>query len=283
MLSEMAQANASLAEMKKQMEDYKNQVAELHMKVDDLTGDIVSTGQCGEDIYYVLYSNGKLLLRGTGATYDYSGDNRSPFYENNSITSVTVSSGITAVGDDLFEDCEKLTSASLPTTLTSIGSGAFTMNDSIIGAVHGLTLLTIPSSVKTIGRTAFWGCAIASITIPSSVTEIGDYAFRECSNLKTARIESAVMGSFLFANCTALSSLTISAKCKTFGANMLTYCEKLTAITYEGTIAQWTAISKPNNWMSSGANAYNDYLQRIQCTDGAFIWNDTTHIFEEET
>jgi len=32
---------------------------------------MVAAGQCGEDVYYIQYADGSLLLRGTGATYDY--------------------------------------------------------------------------------------------------------------------------------------------------------------------------------------------------------------------
>ena len=81
--------------------------------------------------------------------------------------------------------------------------------------------------------------------------------------------------------CTALSSLTISANCRTFGENMLTYCESLTVITYEGTIAQWNAITKPSNWMSSGKHFYNDYLQKIQCTDGYLEYDSENDVWNE--
>lgn len=50
-----------------------NQVAELATKVDEMTGDVVSVGKCGADINYVLYSDGRLILKGTGAMYDYVG------------------------------------------------------------------------------------------------------------------------------------------------------------------------------------------------------------------
>ena len=71
MLAEMAKTNATLDELQKRLDAMNSQISELQTKVDDLTaGEIVATGQCGENIYYVLYDNGKLLLRGTGATYD---------------------------------------------------------------------------------------------------------------------------------------------------------------------------------------------------------------------
>ena len=89
----------------------------------------------------------------------------------------------------------------------------------------------------------------------------------------------------MFVQCTALESLTISTNCKTFGSNMLTYCESLTTITYEGTKEQWNAITKPTNWMTSDAknNYHNGYLQRINCIDGAFVWDTESKEWKEET
>lgn len=117
--------------------------------------------------------------------------------------------------------------------------------------------------------------------MPASVKTWGKYAFSGCAKLKTARVACDSIGAFAFTRCTALSSLTISANCRTFGENMLTYCESLTAITYEGTIAQWNAITKPVNWMSSGEHSYNNYLKKIQCVDGYLEYDPENNVWNE--
>ena len=267
MLAEMAKTNATLDE--------------LQTKVDDLTaGEILATGQCGENIYYVLYDNGKLLLRGTGATYDYTSHD-SVFYQNGQIKEIVLSNGITGLGDRLFYHCANAKTVSLPATLTSIGDSAFAQEDAAIGYTAGLTSVTIPQAVTAIQSYAFYHTAIAEVTVPASVKTWGKYAFSGCAKLKTARVACDFIGAFAFTRCTALSSLTISANCRTFGENMLTYCESLTAITYEGTIVQWNAITKPTNWMSSGKHFYNDYLQKIQCTDGYLEYDSENNVWNE--
>lgn len=150
-----------------------------------------------------------------------------------------------------------------------------------MGVVHGLEQIKIPAGIKSIGDYAFANTKLTEITIPSNVTSIGEYVFRDCARLKTARAESSVMGSFMFTSCTSLSSLTITSKCKSFGSNMLTYCESLETITFEGTIAQWNVIQKPLNWMSSGTHYYNDYLKKIQCTDGYLAYDTGNYTWNE--
>ena len=281
MLAEMAKTNATLEELQKRLDAMNSQISELQTKIDDLTaGEILATGQCGENIYYVLYDNGKLLLRGTGATYDYTSHD-SVFDQNGQIKEIVLSNGITGLGDRLFYHCANAETVSLPATLTSIGDSAFAQEDAVSNYTAGLTSVTIPQAVTAIQSFAFQHTAIAEVTVPASVETWGKYVFSDCTKLKTARIACDSTGSFAFTRCTALSNLTISANCKTFGQNMLTYCESLKVITYEGTIAQWNAITKPTNWMSSGKHFYNDYLQKIQCTDGYLEYDSENNVWNE--
>ena len=281
MLAEMAKTNATLDELQKRLDAMNSQISELQTKVDDLTaGEILATGQCGENIYYVLYGNGKLLLRGTGATYDYTSHD-SVFYQNDQIKEIVLSNGITGLGDRLFYHCANAKTVSLPATLTSIGDSAFAQEDAAIGYTAGLTSVTIPQAVTAIQSYAFYHTAIAEVTVPANVKTWGKYVFSDCTKLKTARVACDSIGAFAFTRCTALSSLTISANCRTFGENMLAYCESLTAITYEGTIAQWNTITKPVNWMSSGEHSYNNYLKKIQCVDGYLEYDTETHTWNE--
>ncbi len=75
-------------------------------------------------------------------------------FEGSEITSVSIPSGVTRIGQMAFSDCTKLTSVSLPSTLTGIGDCAFD------------------------------GCSsLNTVTIPESVTDIGDDAFDGCNNL----------------------------------------------------------------------------------------------------
>ena len=281
MLSKMAENQASLNELQKRLDAMNSQISELQTKVDDLTaGEILATGQCGENIYYVLYDNGKLLLRGTGATYDYTSHD-SVFYQNDQIKEIVLGNGITSLGDRLFYHCSNAKTVSLPATLTSIGNAAFAQEDAVSNYTAGLTSVTIPQAVTAIQSYAFYHTAITEVTVPANVKTWGKYVFSDCTKLKNARISCSSIGSFAFTRCTALSNLTISANCKTFGQNILTYCESLKSITYEGTIAQWNAITKPSNWMSSGKHFYNDYLQKIQCTDGYLEYDPENNVWNE--
>ena len=243
-------------------------------------------------MYYTICDDGEAALYGTGATYDYRtgiifvtdvSSERSVFYKNINIKKITISDGITRVGNGLFEDCPNAEAVSLPSSLTEIGIGAFfiSVNTSDIG--HGLQQLTIPSTVKSLEAYAFCDTAITDVIIPFNVTTWESYVFSECKKLTTVRVESSLIGGFAFTSCTALTSLTISANCTKIGTCMLTYCSSLTEITYEGTKAQWDAIEKGTNWDSRHGADHEDVLSKIICSDGNWIFNEETKTWEEET
>ncbi|MEE6208371.1 MAG: leucine-rich repeat domain-containing protein, partial [Alphaproteobacteria bacterium] len=57
------------------------------------------------------------------------------------------------------------------------------INPSAFSDCHKLTSVTIPNSVTYIDDSAFRNTALTSVTIPSSVTYIGPSAFGECINV----------------------------------------------------------------------------------------------------
>ena len=287
MLVKMTHLKADMDALKAREDAQDSKIAELEEKLKAFTSDVVAAGQCGEDVYYIRYADGHVLLQGSGTTYDYSDEStpKSVFYDMPEIKSVVVQEGITKLGNALFYRCQNMQTISLPTTLTELGYRTFAQGSGEYQSCGGLTELTLPSGMQKLGGNALRQTNITELIIPARVSVIEDYFLSKCTKLKTVRAESSVLGSFMFVQCTALESLTISTNCKTFGSNMLTYCESLTTITYEGTKEQWNAITKPTNWMTSDAKAnyHNGYLQRINCVDGAFVWDSEDMDWKEET
>ena len=270
MQSQLAAITAKISEYNEQVAELTGKVDILQTKVDDLTGDIVETGEIGEDIYYVLYSNGRLLLRGTGATYDYD-LGESPFWENENIKSLVVSEGITAIGDSVFERCSNMTSASFPNTLTSIGKRAFFMY-----TTGGLKSLNLPASVTKIGEKAFTNMSATSLVMPETLTDLGTYLFMDSNTLQNVRVECAEIPAFCFVNCSRLNQMTLSANVKKIGSHMINYCPLLHEIIYEGSLADWAAVTKLGNWDGNGGMS-GGYLNKVQCLDGYMEYDRDTN------
>lgn len=262
MQSQLAQLIAEIRGYNAIISDLTGKVEMLQTKVDDLTGDIVETGEIGENIYYVKYSNGRLLLRGTGATYDYD-LGESPFWEDESIKSLVVSEGITAIGSSVFERCSNMTSASFPNTLESIGKRAFFMY-----TTGGLTSLNLPASVTKIGEKAFTNISASSLVLHETLSELGTYLFMDSNTLQNVRVECAEIPAFCFVNCSRLNQLILSANVNKIGAHMINYCPLLREIVYEGSLDDWAKVQKMQNWDGNIGGTTDGYLNKVQCLDG---------------
>lgn len=102
-------------------------------------------------------------------------------FSDSSMSSITIPSSVTSIGNCAFWNCKNLTSVDIPSSVTSIGIQAFE-------GCGSLTRVTIPSSVTHIGSYAFGGCnRLISVVIPPSVTSIED-AFVGCTSLTSVTL-----------------------------------------------------------------------------------------------
>jgi len=87
------------------------------------------------------------------------------------LTSVTVGSNVTSIGESAFKSCKNLTSLTIPNSVTSIGEYAFAY-------CSGLTSVTIGNSVTSIGVRAFDGADIPTvISLITNPFNISSYIF----------------------------------------------------------------------------------------------------------
>lgn len=263
------------------LENIQEQLGELSERVSGITGEIVSIGQIGENAYYTQYSDGTISISGNDATNDYTGfaiqlgysdEPDSPFYENESIQKVKLSSGITALGNWLFAACFNLQSIVLPRNLERIGD--LTFNRTAIKSIE------FPASLTTIGVGAFTASKLENVYIPATVKNFGRYAFFHCESLKSVNIQCEKTGSVAFSSCISLTDVTIGIGCKYIADSCFVYCDNLRKITYEGTLAQWADVGKGNLWDGHGG-VQESVLERIQCTDGFMEYDSENSVWKE--
>lgn len=167
--------------------------------------------------------------------YDWGSSRDSTFTKK--ITSITIPSSVTSVGDWGFDSNGTLTNVKWeePINLDSqnVGVGMFS-------SCQGLTSIIIPSHWTSIPSSFLNNCQhLTSIIIPQNVTIIGDNAFYYCRRLPSLIIPEKVekLGNCCFENCDALTSLTIPSSVTSIGSVALeigTTSNKAT-ITFKGT------------------------------------------------
>lgn len=143
-------------------------------------------------------------------------------------------------------------------SVTSIGDGAFF-------ECEGLTSITIPDSVTSIRYESFRGCSgLTSVTIDNGVTIIGMYAFADCTALTSVDIGNGVtsIGWAAFSRCLSLASIIIPDSVTNIDYYAFEACVELMSVTFTGTMMQWRAITKGEDW-NRGCP-----FTKVECSDG---------------
>lgn len=168
------------------------------------------------------------------------------FLQNAKITSLSLPSSLTTIGNYAFQGCSGLSSLSLPSNLATIGSYAFQN-------CNGITSLTIPENLTSIGSNAFSGCNnitqltwnainlttnggittsnITKVTIGNKVQNIPEY-FVSSSKITSVSIPSSIttIGECAFVGCKGLTSLNIPDNVTTIGQSAFNGCSNLTKL-----------------------------------------------------
>ena len=96
------------------------------------------------------------------------------------------------------------------------------------------------------------------------LTSIGGFAFQNCISLTDITIPSSVtnIGPTAFYSCIWLTNIEIPSSVTSIGEAAFFYCIRLESMSFSGTVEQWNAITKGNNWNLQLSATY------VQCTDG---------------
>ena len=220
------------------------------------------------------------------------------------LTDIAVESGNTRY--DSRDDCNAIIETASNTLITGcqntvIPNSVIAIGSSAFAGCHTLESITIPNSIVSIGDLAFYACDLTSITIGPSLASIGERVFTYCSlaNIvvesgnKTfdsrdncnAIIETATntlvvggqntiipntvtsIGSYAFAGCRDLISMTIPNSVTTIGSNVFQYCNGLENVTIPNSITRipgyvfadcsgLTSVTIPNTVTSIGWYAF---------------------------
>ncbi len=162
--------------------------------------------------------------------------------------------------------------------LTIKGTGAMTnYQDSSPWSSYTVNSVQLPYGLSTIGKNAFYKCALTTVEIPATVTSIAENAFRDCPSLASANIygELTFIGGYAFNGCASLSYINMLGKtAPSLGSAVFDGCTVLTNINVPaGSIGVYAAAE---TWSSYTAKLKSNWTAN-QITSGDFAGYWTTY------
>lgn len=139
---------------------------------------------------------------------------------------------VTAIVDWAFTLCTKITSVTLPETITYIGIGAFQH-------CYEMVSINIPESVSKIGQRAFLKCyKLREVDIPQGIEAIEAMCFFQCTDLERADIPDGVTAieSEAFAGCEKLAYAHIPESVRVISWRAFARCSGISEVTVFDTI-----------------------------------------------
>ena len=208
------------------------------------------------------------------------------FEHSYGLTTINLSEGLLAIQDSAFYDCPLLEVIHLPSTVTTIENRAFmstplksiNLSDSITfigedafnGALEGQHI-TIPKGMTEIGLAAFQQSKITGVDFHDGVTRIEGSAFRTCVNLKTVTIPGSVtyLGGSVFADCENLESIYFLGDAPEFDPYVFSFTTA-TAY-YPENNATWTEVIQQSfdGSVTWAPNHVHDYTDVVPVYDAA--------------
>jgi len=241
---------------------------------EDVQGETVATGNCGENVTWSLNSDGVLVISGSGDMQDFDSSSDVPWrsYQDSikkivitdevtsagkfafgglyKVEEVEFASAVTKICSYSFESCEALETVELPETLESIGYCAFSFTPN-------LKKIKIPASVKSIDNTAFSYGALEQIDVSDENTVYDER--EDCNAIVETATDTLIIGSKYSFVPSGVKKVENRAFQGIRGYNSGTFPEGLEEISYyafSGT--GLNEVKLPESIKMIGNNAFSD-------------------------
>ncbi len=205
-------------------------------------GTIYAMGKCGYNLTWEMDTEGNLEINGEGemyANYVYRRDHYDEYgcaapwlcISPSAIKTVTLTEGVTYVGDFAFWGCDQLTQVTAAGTVSSVGRAAFYGCSSLAGLEFEAPLSIAESSfakcssltetpvIKGASTYYYWDCfsdctSLRKVNLSEELKEIADKMFYRCTSLSEVTIPSGVksIGDNAFYGCTSLENVEIQSQ-----------------------------------------------------------------------
>ncbi len=167
--------------MKKLLSVFLSVLLVIQLVVPVWAAEVVASGECGENVTWVLDADGVLTISGTGAMDDYANAAAAPWYAyRNEILGVAVEESVTRVGNYAFYYYPQL---------QVVACAARTIGERAFAGCETLLAVDLLEGVEEVSNRAFYECeSLLAVSVPASMKHFGERAFEYCDALQAVLI-----------------------------------------------------------------------------------------------
>ncbi len=199
----------TLEELPEEEEPVMEEVPEEELALQS-SQSIKASGTCGANLKWELTEDGTITISGYGDMENYS--SKGTPWPSQSLKTLYVTAGVTSIGERAF----------FGTSLESVhfGSASLTLGNDCFSSCAHLTEIDFGTGTIKPGNNSFSLCdALTSVNIPSNVEMdeasyygpgSGHQMFYNCAALKSATVDCAFVGPYVFESCYALQDVTFT-------------------------------------------------------------------------
>lgn len=194
------------------------------------------------------------------------------------ITTLTIPTGVTTIGDYAAMRCEALKSLVIPTSVTTIGERAFAYCPKLSEVNISATLSSIPNGLFE----ACGGLKSIDLSALAKCTEIGEWAFAECNGATTLVLPPAIeeLAKGAIYGVSSVETLILPKNTNYIGDNAMSAMSTL-AILNASDVEEvpqlgqdvWSNVTQSNVSLVVPDNQYNDYCDAEQWKEFNVIAN----------
>lgn len=162
------------------------------------------------------------------------------FYSCRKLSVIELPEGLKTVGEDAFAYCTSLTAIELPEGLTALSRGSFKCS--------GLTSIAFPMTLRAIPEKAFSRTMLTSVEIPDHINEIGASAFEACPALAKATFGTrwntvTAIPASAFKECAKLAEVRFPDFLTEIGESAFSKCYALNTVSLPATTTSIAALA----------------------------------------
>ena len=153
------------------------------------------------------------------------------FLNKADITSVSIPSTVTSIGNKVFRNCSSLSAV---TFLPGQAENDLSLGERVFEGCTSLCGIQLPGRTKNMGSHVFFNSGITEIALPAGITSIPSYTFYRCNDLSKVTFASGTVsiGTFAFCGCVSLTEISLPKTVTSLGESSFQDCEKLSLVRF---------------------------------------------------